>query len=82
MTNSNKHVLIGKREVIRACKANKLEKIMLALDVDENYKKEIISIAKQQNILIFQENTAEEVAKTYGIDVKCGVVGILKDIEG
>lgn len=79
--NNSKKVLIGKREVEKAGRAELLSSIYLATDADEAYKNAIFSLAEEHNIPIFQENTAEEVAQKYGIEVKCGVVGIPKDIK-
>lgn len=75
-------VVLGKRQVTKEAKAGRLKEIWLATDADENYKKEIKMLAKEKKIKIFSNNTAQEFAKKYQLDVKCGVVGLINEIEG
>ena len=75
-------VVLGKRQVIKEAKAGRLKEIWLATDADENYKNEIKMLAKEKKIKIFSNNTAQEFAKKYQLDVKCGVVGLLLEIKG
>lgn len=81
MDNQNCGIVIGKKQILRLARENKLKCIQLATDADADYVSAIVEVARAHNIRVFGQNTREELAKKYGIDVPCGGVGFLKSAD-
>lgn len=78
MDNQNENVVIGKKQILRLAHENKLKCIQLATDADADYCACLVAAAREHNVKIFAQNTREELAQKYGIDVPCGGIGFLK----
>lgn len=81
MDNQNCGIVIGKKQILRLARENKLKCIQLAVDADAEYVSSIVAAAKAHNIRVFGENTREELARKYGIEVPCGGIGFLKTAD-
>ncbi len=81
MDNQNCGIVIGKKQILRLARENKLKCIQLAVDADAEYVSSIVAVAKAHNIRVFGENTREELAHKYGIEVPCGGIGFLKNTD-
>ncbi|MCM1043815.1 MAG: ribosomal L7Ae/L30e/S12e/Gadd45 family protein [Corallococcus sp.] len=75
---SNSHVVIGLRQVLRELKVGNVVSIVMATDADKDYKRSVLSAAKEQGVAVTQRGTSESIAAEYGIEVKSAVVGFLK----
>ena len=79
MDNENLRFVAGKKQILRLAKENELSQIQIATDADDNYVRDILSVAKPHNVPVVFQNTMQEIAKSCGIEVPCGAVGFLKD---
>lgn len=78
MDSENLRFVVGKKQILRLAKANDLAQIQIATDADAKYVEEILSVAKPHNVKVVFQNTMQEIARSHGIDVPCGAVGVLK----
>lgn len=81
MDNQNCGIVIGKKQILRLARENKLKCIQLAVDADAEYISAIVAVARTHNIRVIGQGTKEELARKYGIDVPCGGVGFLKTVD-
>lgn len=81
MDNQNCGIVIGKKQILRLARENKLKYIQLAVDADADYVATIVAVARTHNVRVIGQGTKEEIAQKYGIDVPCGGVGFLKTAD-
>ena len=78
MANRNMNVVVGKRQILREIKVDKIAEILIAADAEQQYMKSLMDVAKQYNVKYTIGSSMEGIAFAYGIDVPTGAVGILK----
>lgn len=72
-----KKIIIGSKKTLKIAKIGKIEKIILAKDLDEKIKEEIKNIAKIGKIEIIEINkTKEEIGEELNKPFSIGCIGI------
>lgn len=79
MDNNDKKVIVGKKQILRLLKENRIKSIRIATDAQDEYVRSIREEALRHNVKVVAEGSMEEIARCYGIDVPSGAVGFLKD---
>ena len=69
---------VGVRETLRAAEDGSLSGIVLAKDTDRAFRARVEEAAHKYGAPLVYANSALELGRRVGIEVKAGVVGILK----
>lgn len=70
--------VVGTKQVRRALQSGKVKVLFVANDADSRVVKDVIELAKNNNVEIVHVNTMRELGKACGIDVKAASAAILK----
>jgi len=76
---NNSSVLVGTRQVLKACAKGALRCVILASDADESICNKIVQTCAQHNTEVYNFPSKRELGKLAGIDVASAVVGIEKN---
>ncbi|HEY8423797.1 MAG TPA: ribosomal L7Ae/L30e/S12e/Gadd45 family protein [Clostridia bacterium] len=76
---SNSSLLVGTRQVLKACAKGELRCVVLASDVDESLGEKILQTCSQYNVEVLRYPSKRELGRLAGIEVASAVVGIKKD---
>lgn len=71
--------VVGVRQVLRAIREERMEKVFLALDAAPNLRGQIEDAAAQAMVPIEMVATMEELARLSRVDVPSAAAGILKN---
>lgn len=71
-------ITVGLHETLRAADEGKLSGIILAEDTDTAFKTKVKAVAAKYNIPVESATHSAELGRRAGIEVKAGVLGILK----
>ncbi|HHX48828.1 MAG TPA: 50S ribosomal protein L7ae-like protein [Clostridiales bacterium] len=74
----NHNKVIGLRQVIRCIKSNQLWCVLIATDIDEHIKQEILAQCTSYGIPYVIKFTRKKLGEIANIDVKCATIGLLK----
>ncbi|MGI6593648.1 MAG: ribosomal L7Ae/L30e/S12e/Gadd45 family protein [Christensenellales bacterium] len=74
----NQDKVIGLRQVVRCIKSNQLRCVLIATDVDEHIKQEIVAKSTAKDIPYVIKFTQKKLGEIAEIDVKCATLGLLK----
>ena len=69
---------IGYKQAKKALEENRVERIFLAHDCDNNIQNELMDICGKNNVEISKEYSKNQLGSLCGIDVGAAVVAVLK----
>ncbi len=75
--NTNNKI-VGAKQVRRAVKEEKVEKVFIAEDVEEKIVADIKKMCQQKSIDIVYVKSMNELGKACGIDVNAAIAALLK----
>lgn len=78
MINSDKKVVIGKKQTLRALSKNEVSMVYVSEDADMFVTQPIIEVCTNQNIEIIYFENMRELGKACGIDVNAAAAAVLK----
>lgn len=76
--NTDKRIVIGKKQTLRAIARNEAEKIYISKDADLHVTKPIADACKEQNIEIIYFDNMKELGASCGINVNAAAAAVLK----
>jgi len=76
--NTDKRIVIGKKQTLRAIARNEAEKIYISKDADLHVTKPIADACKEQNIEILYFDNMKELGASCGISVNAAAAAVLK----
>lgn len=76
---NNSSILIGTKQVLKACAKGALRCVILASDADESICSKVLQTCAQYNTEVLSFPSKRELGRLAGIDVASAVVGIEKN---
>lgn len=68
----------GLRQVVKGLKENRITRVTVALNADENIKNQISEMCQNNKIPVSYVRSKEELGREMGLEVGCSVTGELK----
>jgi len=75
---TDKKIVIGKRQTLRALLRDEAEVIYLSKDADLHVTKQIMDVCKEKNIEIVYFDTMKELGASVGVFVNAAAAAVLK----
>lgn len=75
---TDKKIVIGKRQTLRALLRDEAEVIYLSKDADLHVTKQIMDVCKEKNIEIIYFDTMKELGASVGVFVNAAAAAVLK----
>lgn len=75
---NNSSILVGTKQVLRACANDVLRCVILASDADHTLSDRITALCSQHKIDVHRCASKKELGTAVKIDVACAVIGVLK----
>ena len=72
--------VVGARQVLRAMKAGKAEKVFLAMDADAGLRSEVEATARETEVSLHMVATMEELAQLCRVDVPSAAAAVLRNL--
>ena len=76
--STDKKIVIGKRQTLRALLRDEAEVIYLSKDADLHVTKQIMDVCKEKNIEIVYFDTMKELGASVGVFVNAAAAAVLK----
>lgn len=76
--NTEKRIVIGKKQTLRALARDEAEKIYLSKDADLHVTKPIADVCEEKNIEIIYFDNMKELGTSVGINVNAAAAAVLK----
>lgn len=76
--NTDKKIVIGKKQTLRALSKDEVELIYLSKDADLHVTKPIADVCKEKNIEIIYYDSMKELGASVGISVNAAAAAVLK----
>jgi len=70
--------VVGMRQTLKALQRDRVSKVFVASDVDDEILEEVISLAKEKNVPLEYVDSSAELGKACGIEVGASCAAILK----
>lgn len=76
--DTNKKIVVGKKQTLRALQRNEAEKILISKDADLHVTKPITDESEKHNVEIIYFDTMKELGESVGINVNAAAAAVLK----
>jgi large subunit ribosomal protein L7A len=76
--NTEKRIVIGKKQTLRALARDEAEKIYISKDADLHVTKPIADVCAEKNIEIIYFDNMKELGTSVGINVNAAAAAVLK----
>lgn len=76
--NTEKRIVIGKKQTLRALARDEAEKIYISKDADLHVTKPIEDVCEEKNIEIIYFDNMKELGTSVGINVNAAAAAVLK----
>lgn len=71
-----KQIIIGTKQTVKALKDEQIKELVVAEDADPHVLDQVLSLAREQAVLVTQVDSMQKLGKACGIDVGAAVAAI------